>query len=344
MKASAPATIEPTTTSPITVSRTARGRTEDDGASGAPADGAAARGRARRFAAAGRAGAVAEAAGFASAAFAGAAAAAGFVSAAFAGAATGAVGSAATGSSAPPSSASADTQSGVPSFQTSASFGILPSCRHACSVARSTGPYSVPSGRCRVYWGIVTRPSVDPEDVVAEDLHAAAGGHDRSFLEAGGIDRGPALHLLLERLDLGLEGGDARLRVVLHPVLGEDRARARDRALVPGEEPDVLEDGGADRHPLLVLAAGEVLLAHPKVALLLLELVAQPRRGGPPVVGLDAGRERLARLAGRGGRAGDRIGVDAESELVGQAVLEGTLEGPGAGRGKPGGQVAVSEA
>src|SRR5262245_12440349 len=246
MKATAAATIAPTTTRPTIERSRARGRAEAGGASLAARG--AGRGRARRSVGAGApAGAAAgfaeEEAGAGAAAPApaatvrlgslrlgsvrlGSADARGFGVPAAARGAAGAGAEAATVASESPRSASAETQSGVPSFQMSASLGIRPSCRHACSVARSTGPYSVPSGRWSVYWGSAMRaPSVDPEHVVAEDLHPRARGDDPLLLEARGIDGARRLELLLELLDLRLERRNPRLRVVLHPVLAEDTFR-----------------------------------------------------------------------------------------------------------------------
>src|SRR5262245_19303199 len=70
---------------------------------------------------------------------------------------------------------------------------------------------------------------VDPHQVVAQDLHVAAGGTKGALLEARGVDHHEAGDLLVQLGHLGTELLHAGLGPVLHAVLGQDPAGAGER-------------------------------------------------------------------------------------------------------------------
>ena len=110
----------------------------------------------------------------------------------------------------------------------------------------------------------------------------------------------------------------------------------------PVRRPMFAQHRRSDGEPLLLLAAGDVLLPHREVGPLLLELLAQRVRSAP--AGADPLRERLAGLPRLRRRLRDGVAEDGDDELVVEPLAQRLLDPLGPGGGEPRRQVEVAQA
>ena len=176
-------------------------------------------------------------------------------------------------------------------------------------------------------------------------LDPAAHRREGLLDEPRGVDRGRLASCRSSSADLGPQRLDPRLRGALHPVLRQDRAHAGDGALAPGEEADVAQHRRADGEPLLLLAAGQLLLADREVAPASCRASGAACRAASPPPRRAGPRTPRARLARARDRLRDRVAEDRRPRACRRAAPAAPSRSPFApADGEPARQVEVAQA